>query len=145
MSMNLTHPSAALRVCVDRAEDGRISGRVFSQRLTQPMAFSDVGSLLLQLEEVLDRQNFPQAFQRTRSFAKERAAVPAAPEPALGMSAGEVEAAHGEAATFLLYVLTRRNTTWQGKLDWLDGSPAQNFDSALELIKLTDRRLFPHD
>ena len=27
--------------------------------------------------------------------------------------------------TFQLYVITRRNTTWQGFLDWLDGTPRQ--------------------
>ena len=142
MPVNLTHPSAALRVCVDRAQGGRISGRVFSQRLTEPLSFADVGSLLLQLEEVLDRQNFPQAFQRTRTFAKDRASTaPAALDPAGGMPAEAVEAAHGETATFALYVLTRRNTTWQGKVDGRDGRPPEDFSSVLELIKLIDLHL----
>lgn len=142
MPVNLTHPSAALRVCVDKAEGGRISGRVFSQRLTEPLSFADVGSLLLQVEEVLDRQNFPQAFQRTRTFAAARpSAVPAAPDPTGGMSAGAVEAAHGGAATFALYVITRQNTTWQGRVDWLDGRPPEDFSSVLELIKLIDLHL----
>lgn len=142
MPVNLTDPSVALRVCVDQAEGGRISGRVFSQRLTGPLSFADVGSLLLQLEEVLDRQNFPQAFQRTRTFAKDRASTaPAAPDLGGGMPAEAVEAARGGTATFALYVITRRNTTWQGKVDWLDGQPPEDFSSVLELIKLIDRYL----
>ena len=58
-----------------------------------------------------------------------------------GMSREEVEAARGEAATFQLYVITRRNTTWQGFLDWLDGTPRQEYASVLELIKCVDERL----
>ena len=68
MSIRLNHNSAALRVCVDRAEQGRISGRVFGQRLVRPIVFTDIGDLLLQVEAVLDAQNFPQAFQRVRTF-----------------------------------------------------------------------------
>ena len=59
MSIRLNHNSAALRVCVDRAEQGRISGRVFGQRLVRPIVFTDIGDLLLQVEAVLDAQNFP--------------------------------------------------------------------------------------
>lgn len=144
MPANLNHISAAFRVCVDGAEDGRISGRVFSQRLTAPLLFSDIGNLLLQMEAVLDKQNFPQAFQRTRSFSPAKgAAVPAAPSLTDGMSAETVAAAAGALCTFTLYVITRRSTTWQGRVDWLDGTPPETFSSVLDLIKLTDQRLFP--
>ena len=138
----LNHQTAALRVCVDRAEGGRLSGRVVSRRLTRPMAFTDIGSLLLQVEAVLDAQKFPQAFERTRTFdPKKQLRVPAAPSLDEGMSPEAVEAAAGEVSTFQLYVITRRNTTWQGAVDWLDGSPRVAFDSVLELIKLTDEHL----
>ena len=143
MPAKFNHNAAALRVCVDQAEDGRISGRVFSRRLTAPIAFSDIGGLLLQVEAVLDTQSFPQAFQRTRTFAPPKAGdVPAAPSLEEGMPADEVEAARGAHATFVLYVITRRSTTWQGYVDWLDGA-RDEFGSVLELIKLTDDHLFP--
>lgn len=143
MPLNLNHMSAALRVCVDKAEEGRISGRVYSQRLTKPVSFTDVGSLLLQVEEVLNKQNFPQAFQRTRTFVrrKDDTGVPAAASLEDAMSVEEVAAARGEVTTFLIYVITRRSTTWQGRVDWLDGSPSEEFSSVLELIKLTDQRI----
>ena len=143
MPANLTHSNAALRVCIDRAEHGHISGRVFSRRLTQPISFSDIGSLLLQMEAVLDKQNFPQAFQRTRTFtAGKNTTVPAAATLDEGMPAEAVAEARGQVSTFMIYVITRRSTTWQGRVDWLDGSPMEEFSSVLELIKLTDQRLF---
>lgn len=147
------HTSAALRVCVDQMEGGRISGRVVSRRLTRPIRFDDVGSLLLQIEAVLDVQKFPQAFQRTRTFQPRQApgeeapaaaqTAPAAPSLAEGMPEAEVEAAHGAVSTFLLFVFTRQNTTWQGVLDWLDGSPRVRYSSVLELLKLVDGHLNP--
>ncbi|HJA64154.1 MAG TPA: hypothetical protein H9719_08495 [Candidatus Intestinimonas stercoravium] len=57
------------------------------------------------------------------------------------MDAGEVAGARGEIATFSLNILSRRNATWQGRLDWLDGGPAQVFSSDLELLDLVEQRL----
>ena len=51
--MKLNHQNGLIRVCVDDIAGNRVSGRVYSQRLTSPMAFLDLGGLLLQLEELL--------------------------------------------------------------------------------------------
>ena len=137
---NLNSPSAALRVCVDQSDNGRISGKVYSQRLTRPMAFSDMGSLILRLDEVLEKQNFPQAFQHSRSFREHESNVPASADPSDGIPLEEVVGASGALATFTLYVMSRRNASWQGWVDWMDGSPRQQFASALELIRLAEDR-----
>ena len=142
MQETFNHTAAGLRVCVDRAENGQIQGRVVGRRLTGPYRFDDVGSLLLQTEAVLNVQNFPQAFQRARSFVPRSAGVPAARTLADGMSVQAVEQAWGAVATFVLSVHTRQRTTWQGTVDWLDGGPPQPFESVLELLKLIDHRLF---
>lgn len=136
---NLIAPYAALRVCVNKSEGGRLTGLVYSQRLTAPLAFDDVGFLLLRLDEVMDRQNFPQAYQQARTFGARQSAVPAADEPEHGLSAEAVAAARGGVGTFLLYITARRNSTWQGTVDWLDGT-RQEFTSALELLALIQAR-----
>ena len=144
MPAKMNHYDAALRVCVDSLEAGSIRGRVVSRRLTAPITFGDLGDLLLQVEEVLNRQNFPQAFERTRSFVKNPdEPLPVAADLDSGMTKEEVEACRGEAATFSLYVITRRSTTWQGFVEWPDGT-RQEYVSVLELIKLLDHQLFSH-
>lgn len=140
LNQYLDHSNAVLRVCIDDILDGRLRGRVYGQRLTQPILFTDMGNLLLQVEAVLDAQNFPQAFQRIRTFTSREISYPASVLPEGGMSSEEVAAVSGEKATFHLSILTRRNTTWQGVLDWLDGS-TESFSSDLELLKLVDHRL----
>lgn len=144
MQTKMNHYDAAIRVCVDQAEGGHIIGRAVSRRLTAPIFFSDIGSLLLQLEEVFNQQNFPQAFERTRSFTQgQGTSVPIAEDLDSGMTQEEVTSAQGSRATFALYVITRRNTTWQGFVDWLDDSPRQEYASVLELLKVIDEFLFP--
>lgn len=138
---DLNAPYAALRVCVNEAVPGRVSGLVYSQRLTAPIAFSDLGTLLLRVDEVLDAQNFPQAFQKGRSFSAKESRVPAADSPERGLAAVEVDAHRGTISTFVLQILSRRNSSWQGQVDWLDGQTAQEFGSALELIRLIENRL----
>ena len=134
---NLNGDSAALRVCVDRAEQGRLSGTVYSQRLTQALPFTDVGSLLLQLDGVLEKQKFPQAFQRSRSFTGKEDAVPAAADPLEGMDPAVVAAAQGALTTLVIHVISRRNASWQGWLESSDGS-RREFSSVLELIRLME-------
>ena len=137
----IDHQNGVLRICVDRLERNRVGGRVFSQRLTAPMPFSDLGELLLQLETLLEQQNFPQAFQRMRSFTGAAPEDPAGLLPTGAMTAEAVAEAKGEQATFVLRILTRQNATWQGVLEWLEGDQRNNFSSDLEFLKLLERDL----
>lgn len=136
---------APLRVCVDRMDSEQLTGRVYSQYLTDPVVFRDITDFLMQMEDVFDKLDFPRAFQRKRTFSTTEPEFPAPPakkqEPALiYMEAAYVDRMKGEAMTFLVWVATRQNSSWQGWIDWLDGSPKVDFDSALELIRLIDNR-----
>lgn len=137
----IDHQNGVFRICVDRLEENQAGGRVFSRRLTAPMAFSGLGGLLLQLEALLEQQNFPQAFQRMRSFTGETPEYPSGLLPEGAMPAEEVEGARGEKATFVLHILTRQNATWQGVLEWLEGERRDRFSSDLELLNLLEQDL----
>lgn len=43
-----------------------------------------------------------------------------------------------EKATFVVDVLYRNASTWQGRIRWVEGDRMQNFRSELELIHLMD-------
>lgn len=136
---------APLRVCVDRMDSEQLTGRVYSQYLTDPVVFRDITDFLMQMEDVFDKLDFPRAFQRKRTFSTAEPELPALPakkqEPArIYMEAAYVDRMKGEVMTFLVWVATRQNSSWQGWIDWLDGSPKVDFDSALELIRLIDNR-----
>ena len=141
MSVKLNYGAAALRVCVDRNKDGHLSGRVVSQRLSQPIRFSDIAHLILQVDAVLDEQKFPQAFQRIRTLSPSATPeVPAALRAEEMLSRQEVDSAQGDLGTFVIHLTTRQHASWQGFTDWLDGGSRQRFESTLELIKFISRR-----
>ena len=143
--LRLNYNSTKLRICVDSAEGGLIGGRVYSMRLKEVLFFPDLNGLVLRLDRLMDEQNYPQAFQRKRTF---RAAAPMqrkdSPDDAADdddrpyMDAETVAAAVGEKATFMLQVLSRRNTNWQGFVDFLDGDGDREFESELGFLALVN-------
>jgi len=140
LPIKLNFQTSVLRICIDRADSLHISGRITGRRLRQPILFSDVNELVVRIDLLLDIQNFPQAFQRARSFSdsmKEHS-IPAALSPEEMLSPEEVASAHGEIATFLLNISTRRHSSWQGFLELLDGSSRRSFSSTLEFLKLME-------
>lgn len=138
MPEKLDHHNGVLRLCIDQATGGHISGRIYSRRLSAPLSFSDMGSLLLQLEQLMDSQNFPQAFQRIRSFAKEGPQYPPSLLPEDAMSPETVAEAQGALATCTLRIITRKNATWQGDLVWSGQEDPVSFSSDLEFLTLVE-------
>lgn len=128
--------AGALRVCVDENNSGILKGRVYCPGSAEPIVFSDIGSMLIQIEEFFDLRGFPLPSQRTRSFFRQPPVRAGEQEPAPAVITLPVE--RGAVATFTLYVRTRQNATWQGKVDWLDGSPETRFQSVIELLRLCD-------
>ena len=43
--------------------------------------------------------------------------------------------------TFVLKILNRQNSTWQGNITWVEKKKSENFRSALEMLKLIDNAL----
>lgn len=146
MSLKLNYSTSAFRICVDELNDHFLSGRIASQRLTGLIPFSDANHLISQLDAAMDTQQFPKAFQKLRTFSDSNTPESSQDIP-VAMSAGEmmpeeqISALYGKKATFLLCITMRRNASWQGVVDWLDGSPRQNFNSTLEFLNTLDQHL----
>lgn len=47
--------------------------------------------------------------------------------------------------TFILKILDRQNSTWQGSILWVEKQNEQYFRSALEMLKLIDGALVQND
>jgi len=136
-NQNYIYKSSGLRVCVDSVEEGRMSGKVYSMRLSSPIEFSDINDFILKVEGVLDAQNYPQAFQTKRMFKE----TPAASSPYISNDSSElldektVNETSGKLMTFSVLITSRLNTSWQGLIDRLDGSDKLAFNSDLQFIQ----------
>ena len=124
----------SFRLCVDSYENGVLTGCFFHPSLGEEgFAFHSLAQFLVRVERMLDEAKFPQSYTAKRSFAK-------LPDLRVGPGGGEL-AQNGRLGTFVIRLLFRQHTTWQGTVTWLEGKGEESFRSVLELILLLDSAL----
>lgn len=116
-------------VCIDSYENAVLTGRMYNPYLKTGKAFQSGTQFLIEMEQLLDRMNFPASFTTTRTFA-------ALPEYETGPPAKPLP--DGAVATFALRILFRQHASWQGSITWREGRQEQSFRSVLELLLLMD-------
>ncbi len=57
------------------------------------------------------------------------------------MSDHEMLNKHGDAGTFIVRVQQRQNSSWQGRITWVDEDKTVYFRSVFEMMKLIDAAL----
>ena len=126
--------NTGITVCIDKSINGTLCGRLICPIIPHPRQFKDVGSMLLQIEEMLDTIGYPCAFQRLRSFNNE---PPKYSKPNYSEKVIPIlpEQKKGELMTLVVRVISRQNASWQGIIE-LGGGKILKFQSALAFLKL---------
>ncbi len=119
-------------ICIDSYENAILSGRIYNSYLKTGKRFQSGTQFLLEMEQMLNRMNFPAAYSATRTFS-------APPEYEAGLPSALPP--DGMIATFFIRILFRQNASWQGSVSWLEGRQEQSFRSVLELLLLMDSAL----
>lgn len=142
------YSSNIVNLCMDSYDPVRQQGRLYHQYGKEPVLFGSVLEALDWMEKLYDRLRYPQASTRYRSFRPDRNAKASAPEQSVRMpvrkEADTMEPLEdtirqrGERATFVIRVMHRQHTSWQGEVIWIDGQKKEYFRSALELLRLMD-------
>ena len=116
-------------VCINSYENAVPAGQLYNPYLKDGRSFCSTTQFLLEMEQLLDRMNFPAAFSATRTFSA--SAGRGAEPPSMISKCGTV-------ATFEVKILFRQHASWQGCVTWLEGRQEQSFRSVLELLLLID-------
>lgn len=142
MAINSSAPNLVC-ICIDEINGEQKMGCFHHKYSEQPAAFSDLNHLLILLDQLMDRINFPQSSTIQRSFFKTEQKRPrtAKEEEPQVRSAKEILNETGKKGTFVVNVQYRQNATWQGRVLWAETGKSCNFRSALELLKLIDSAL----
>lgn len=123
-----------IHLYVDTYESGSMKGRWYNQGLAGAgKTFDSMVQFLTEAENLFDSMNFPQSFEAKRRFT-------AFQGPETGTEAG-CENAKGMRGTFVIRILFRQHSSWQGIVTWIEGSGEQAFRSVLEMILLIDSAL----
>lgn len=123
-----------INICVDAVSEGELSGRMYHCYSETAWEFSNIVRLVEYAETLFDHIKFPQASTQTRTF-RERTGIKM--ENWEHVTTTEyIKRQRGIRETFLLQVQYRQNTTWQGKVEWIEGQKSWEFLSVLELFKI---------
>lgn len=120
-------------IYVDSFERGVLSGRFHITSNPEVQTFHGLCQLLIDINNNLDRENFPQSFSELRKFQK--------PSRLNDSSPLSEDLKNGAVATFSMRILFRQNSSWQGSLTWIEGNQEEYFRSVLELIVLMENAL----
>lgn len=124
--------NSRIQVCVDAYENGVPTGR-FYHPMGEAQEFSSLTQLLVQIETILNEQRLPQSYTMPRTFSTILEQREAGPPPPVSPN--------GICATFVLKILFRQHTSWQGSVVWKERKREESFRSVLELIHLMDSAL----
>lgn len=130
-------------ICIDSTEGGSEPGRLYSCYSREPDRFEDEYQLLLLMEQVMEKINYPQSSVALRRYGKkpgknEPVEYAKREKPEKVMEQTELLNYRGEEATYAVRIQYRQNATWQGELVWLEQNEAHSFASELEMLKLMD-------
>jgi len=121
-------------VCVDSYENNIMQGRIFSPYISDQNSFYGLMDLILKVENLLGRMHLPGEDGSVRKFGfwQEEEADKRLPEP---------QRRAGGMGTFVIRILFRQNSSWQGSILWMEGKMEQSFRSLLELVLLMNHAL----
>lgn len=123
-------------LCVDCAAGRQISGRFYNRYKREPTEFSNTEQMLFQFESFFDRIGFPYPSTAERTFQKKIREKEKRRKGAEEMSDQELLKKHGELGTFIVRVQHRQNSSWQGRITWMEEDRTLCFRSVWEMIKL---------
>ena len=148
-------------VCVNRYTGFDLGGEFYHGYSTEPVRFVSAGELLTKLENLFDMLNFPHAATNSRDFddapsGKGRRRPNRVERPYVirrndteervkVMSDKDILNRHGDEGTFIVRVQQRQNSSWQGRITWVDEDKTVYFRSVWEMMKLIDAALSKND
>ena len=125
-------------LCINRNNDGELSGEFYHSYSRTPVPFQGIGQMTLRMEKLYDWLRFPYPGTNSRSFGNVPKAEGRKPERKKIMSDDTLLTKHGDIGTFIVRVQHRQNSSWQGRITWMEEDRTIQFRSVWEMIKLIE-------
>lgn len=124
-------------LCIHRMHGGEPGGELYHSYRADPVPFGSYDEMTRCMEELYDALRFPYPATNRRSFSPPRE-VRHIKERNKLMSDEQLLSKHGDIGTFIVRVQHRQNSSWQGRLTWMEKDQTVNFRSVWEMIKLIE-------
>ena len=128
-------------LCVDSRKKGRIHARYYTSYSTEPTYADSWDRLLMKLEQFFDELHFPFSGTNKRSFTDTDFKQYHEGRKEKVMKDEALLTKHGDLGSFIIRVQHRQNSSWQGRITWVEKNETMLFRSVWEMIKLIESAL----
>ena len=125
-------------LCINGSNEGDLSGVFYHSYSTESVPFSGIGQMVLRMEKLYDYLRFPYPGTNNRTFGEEKKLTRMTEERKKIMSDDALLSKHGDIGTFIVRVQHRQNSSWQGRITWMEEDKTVQFRSVWEMIKLIE-------
>ena len=125
-------------VCLNRASRGKLGGELYHSYSLSPIPFVNEEQMILTMERLYDWLNFPHRSTNGRTFVPVKLTGDPTTERRRIMSDESLLSKHGDIGTFIVRVQHRQNSSWQGRITWMEQDQTVCFRSIWEMIKLIE-------
>ena len=125
-------------LCITRNNEGELGGVFYHSYSEAPIPFQGIGQMTLRMEKLYDWLRFPHPGTNSRSFGRTAQPDGRIHERKRIMSDESLLTKHGDIATFIVRVQHRQNSSWQGRVTWMEEDRTIQFRSVWEMIKLIE-------
>ena len=123
-------------LCVDGTGNRQLSGRFYHRYAEDAFLFDNTEQMLFQCEQFFETTDFPHPTTAGRTFQAPAGRKEPNQERKEKMSDEELLRNHGELGTFIISVQHRQNSSWQGRITWMERNRTLCFRSIWEMIRL---------
>jgi hypothetical protein len=125
-------------LCIDALRSGGPAGRLFHSYREDALSFAGADGMIFHMEELYDALNFPFPGTNERSFAPLKKRQAHYTERDRIMKDETLLSKHGDLGTFIVRVQHRQNSSWQGRITWMEQDKTISFRSIWEMVKLIE-------
>ena len=125
-------------LCIRESRPDAMRGELWHSYSASPTPFENVQKMVLEMEQLYDRLNFPHPGTNERRFTEPPKGGHHITERDKVMKDEELLSKHGDLGTFIVRVQHRQNSSWQGRITWMERDKTINFRSVWEMVKLIE-------
>ena len=125
-------------LCIRDYNGGELAGEFYHSYSHRAVPFHGIGQMTKRMEQLYDWLRFPFPGTNSRSFGQEKKLERQTEERIKIMRDEELLSRHGDIGTFIVRVQHRQNSSWQGRITWMEEDRTIQFRSVWEMIKLIE-------
>ena len=125
-------------LCINSVRSGQLGGLLYHSYSKEATPFETVEQMVFRMEQLYDLLKFPFPGTNERSFSDTKRQDQVQIEREKVMSDDKLLQKHGDIGTFIVRVQHRQNSSWQGRITWMENDKTIQFRSVWEMIKLIE-------